>query len=129
MELDLLVTNILPPLSGQSAKGAWVKQDVIFEIPSEFNRKVCIGFMGDRVQMVSTLNVGELVKVSFNIESREFNGKWYTNINAWRVEKPQQQQQSQPSQQQSFASVSSTNNQAVNEEYTPQESEESDLPF
>ncbi len=88
MELDLLVTKILPPISGQSARGAWTKQEVIFEIPSEFNRKLCVGFMGDRVQMVSSLSVGELVKVYFNVESREFNGKWYTNVNAWKIEKP-----------------------------------------
>ena len=90
MELDLLVTNILPPISGQSARGAWTKQEVVFEIPSEFNRKICIGFMGERVQLVSSLSVGELVKVYFNVESREFNGKWYTNVNAWKIEKPAQ---------------------------------------
>jgi hypothetical protein len=40
--------------------------------------------------------VGEMVDVSFNIESREYNGKWFHNINAWKIDKPAETQTSSP---------------------------------
>ena len=62
-----------------------MKQEVIFDQPGEFNRKVCVGFWGDKAQEAGTLRPGEVVAVSANVESREYNGRWYTEVRAWRM--------------------------------------------
>ena len=86
MEFVGVVYRILPVQSGTSARGQWQKQEVVFELPDEFSRKVCVTFFGDRVQDAASLQVGEKVNVSVNIESREYNGRWYTDVRAWRVQ-------------------------------------------
>ena len=92
MEFVGVVYRIMPQQSGTSARGQWQKQEVIFEQPDEFSRKVCVTFFGDRVQDAATLQVGEKVNVSCNIESREYNGRWYTDVRAWRIQKVQPEQ-------------------------------------
>ena len=64
MELEGTVWNVLPPVRGTSARGEWVKQEVVFEQPGEFNRKVCVSFWGDKAQDAATLKPGEAVTIS-----------------------------------------------------------------
>jgi single-stranded DNA-binding protein len=85
MEFEGVVFRKLPEMTGTSAKGAWKKQDVVFELPSEFNRKICVTFFGDRAEDAASLNEGDAVNVSVNVESREYNGKWYTDVKAWKI--------------------------------------------
>lgn len=92
MEFVGVVYQILPTQSGTSARGQWQKQEVVFEMPDEFSRKVCVTFFGDRVQDAASLQVGDKVNVSVNIESREYNGRWYTDVRAWRIQKVQPEQ-------------------------------------
>ena len=97
MELEGTVWNVLPPVRGTSARGEWVKQEVVFEQPGEFNRKVCVSFWGDKAQDAATLKPGEAVTISANVESREYNGRWFTEVRAWRiVRKAAQQPQQAP---------------------------------
>ena len=96
MELEGTVWNVLPPVRGTSARGEWVKQEVVFEQPGEFNRKVCVGFWGDKAQEAGTLRPGEVVAVSANVESREYNGRWFTEVRAWRIVRKAAQQPQQP---------------------------------
>ena len=84
MELEGTVWNVLPPVRGTSARGEWVKQEVVFEQPGEFNRKVCVSFWGDKAQDAAALKPGEAVTISANVESREYNGRWFTEVRAWR---------------------------------------------
>lgn len=92
MEFVGVVYRILPAQSGTSARGTWQKQEVVFEMPDEFSRKVCVTFFGDRAQDAASLQVGDKVNVSVNIESREYNGRWYTDVRAWRIQKVQPEQ-------------------------------------
>ena len=85
MEFEGVVFRKLPEVTGTSAKGAWRKQDVVFELPSEFSRKICVTFFGDRAEDAASLQEGETVTVSVNVESREYNGKWYTDVKAWKI--------------------------------------------
>ena len=85
MEFEGTVVSVLPVVKGTSARGEWMKQEVIFDQPGEFNRKVCVGFWGDKAQEAGTLRPGEVVAVSANVESREYNGRWYTEVRAWRM--------------------------------------------
>ena len=88
MEFEGIVLKKLPATSGTSARGEWQRQDVIFEMPQEFNRKVCVTFF-NRPTDAESLREGQTYIVSVNIESREFNGKWYTDVRAWRVQPKQ----------------------------------------
>ena len=85
MDFEGVVWRVLPQIKGTSARGEWVKQEVVFELPGEFNRKICVGFWGDRAQEAATLKPGETITVSANVESREYNGRWYTEVRAWRI--------------------------------------------
>ena len=91
MEFEGVVYKILPATQGTSARGEWKKQEVIFEIPSEFSRKVCVVFF-NKESDVARLKEGATYTVSINIESREYNGRWYTDVRAWRIQKVQPEQ-------------------------------------
>ncbi|MBQ1227459.1 MAG: DUF3127 domain-containing protein [Alistipes sp.] len=90
MEFEGVVYKIMPATTGTSARGDWQRQEVIFEIPSEFSRKVCVIFF-NRPSDVASLKEGKTYTVSINIESREYNGKWYTDVRAWRVQPKQEE--------------------------------------
>ena len=85
MEFKGLVYKVLPVVKGQGARGEWVKQEVVFEQPDEFNRKLVVGFWGDKAQDAAVLKPGEMVEVAVNLESREYNGRWYTEARAWTL--------------------------------------------
>lgn len=85
MEFEGLVYKVLPVVKGQGARGEWTKQEVVFELPGEFNRKLCVGFWGDKAMDAAALKPGEMVEVSINLESREYNGRWYTEARAWKL--------------------------------------------
>ena len=84
------VHAILAEQSVTSAGGkAWAKIDfVIEETEGQYPKKVSFTAMGDKIlPVVKSLSVGQLVEVHYNLDAREYNGKWFTNINAWRIDK------------------------------------------
>lgn len=85
MEFEGTVFSVLPIVKGTSARGEWMKQEVIFDLPGEFQKKLCVGFWGDKAQDASNLKSGDRVSVSANVESREYNGRWYTEVRGWRM--------------------------------------------
>ncbi|WP_340111093.1 DUF3127 domain-containing protein [Maribellus mangrovi] len=81
------IDQILEPQSGVSRAGKeWKKQDFVIETDEQFPRKVCFTLFGDKVDMVSDIAQGQEVEVSFNLESREYNGRWFTNATAWKID-------------------------------------------
>ncbi|MDR0511292.1 MAG: DUF3127 domain-containing protein [Rikenellaceae bacterium] len=96
MDFEGLIYRVLPQVKGSSARGEWVKQEVILELPGEFSRKLCVSFWGDRAQDSANLKEGETVTVSANVESKEYNGRWYTEVRAWRVSRKTADSQSVP---------------------------------
>lgn len=86
MEFEGTVFKIMPATSGQSARGAWQRQEVIFDMKSQsqYPRKICVTFF-NKPEEVARLSVGVEYNVSIDIESREYNGKWYTDVRAWRI--------------------------------------------
>jgi len=89
MSLELVgrIENKLPLQSGVSSRGEWRKQEFIIETQEQYPKKVCISCWGDKIDELEQIQEGESIKVSINIESREYNGRWYTDIKAWRIEK------------------------------------------
>ncbi len=85
MDFEAIVLAIQPLVTGQGARGEWKKQEIIFELPGEYSRKLCVGFWNDRATDAASLRPGDRVAVSANVESREYNGRWYTEVRAWRM--------------------------------------------
>lgn len=100
MELEGRIARKLNVQTGTSARGAWSKQEFIFEYQEgNFPTQVCMNVWGeDKVRELDKFQVGDKVKVSFNLSSREYNGRWYTDVRAWRLEPvaPPQQQAAPP---------------------------------
>ena len=88
MELEGRIARKLPVQTGTSARGAWAKQEFIFEYQEgSFPSQVCMNVWGDdKVKELDKYQVGDKVKVSVNLSSREYNGRWYTDVRAWRIE-------------------------------------------
>lgn len=76
----------LPLQSGVSQAGNnWKKQEYVLETEDSYPKKVHFDFFGDKADQFP-LNVGDRVRLSFDIESREYNGRWYTSIRGWKAE-------------------------------------------
>ena len=92
MEFEGVVYKIMPVTRGTSARGEWQRQDVVFDYNDggQFSRKICVTFF-NKESDVAKLREGETFLVSVNIESREYNGRLYTDIRALRVQPKQQQ--------------------------------------
>jgi hypothetical protein len=87
LEINGKVFVILPEQTGQGKNGSWVKQDFVIETDDQFPKKACFSVWGDKVSELKNLKTGEQVSISFNVESREFNNKWYTDLRAWKISK------------------------------------------
>ena len=93
MEFEGKVIEILPAVTGQSARGTWERQTVVFEQPQkQYGKEIAVTFM-NKAQDVASLRVGDTYTVSFDIESRNYQGRWYTDVRAWRVQPMQSQAQ------------------------------------
>ncbi|NJK97679.1 MAG: DUF3127 domain-containing protein [Bacteroidales bacterium] len=86
LELSGKLIQILPLQSGNGKNGTWQKQDFVIETQDQYPKKVCFSAWADKADQVKTLTPGTPVKVAFNAESREFNGKWYTDLRIWKLE-------------------------------------------
>jgi hypothetical protein len=89
VEITGKIIEILPEKSGQSVNGEWRKQEYILETETSYPKKICFVVWGDKIEQFN-LKKGELVKVSVDLESREYNGRWYTDVKAWKVSKDQE---------------------------------------
>jgi hypothetical protein len=89
LEITGKVFKVLAEQAGTSAAGkAWVKQEFVVETEEQYPKKICVTAMGEKiVPVVKTLVPGQQVTVHINIESREYQDRWFSNINAWRIDK------------------------------------------
>ena len=88
LEIEGRIVSKLNVQSGTSARGAWEKQEFIVELQEgNFPSNVCMNVWGaDKVRDLEKYQVGDRVKIAFNLSSREYNGRWYTDVRAWRIE-------------------------------------------
>jgi hypothetical protein len=95
MEVKGKVIQLLQLQTGTGKKGQWKKQEFIIETPSQYPKKVCLSIWGEKVDQYK-LSVGDDVVATVDLESREFNGRWYTEARVWKLEKSSQGGQSTP---------------------------------
>ncbi|MBK8350868.1 MAG: DUF3127 domain-containing protein [Saprospirales bacterium] len=85
MELSGKIFKVNPLQTGEGKNGPWKKQEVVIEINSgKYPKKVCVSMWGDLVTNNNFI-VGNDISVEFDIESREYNERWYTDVKAWRI--------------------------------------------
>ncbi len=80
------IVQVLDPQSGTSTRGEWKKQDFILETTEQYPKKVCISCWNDKADELNNYKPNDMLKVAVNIESREYNSRWYTDIKAWKIE-------------------------------------------
>ena len=85
MELKAKLVQLLPLQTGTGKNGQWKKQDIIVETEGTYPKKVCVSVWGDKINE-SILKEGAQLSISFDVESREYNGRWYTDVKAWKIE-------------------------------------------
>lgn len=77
----------LPLQQGTSRNGNnWMKQEYVLETNEAYPKKVHFDFFGERANQYN-FEVGDVILLSFDIESREYNGRWYTDIRGWKADK------------------------------------------
>ena len=87
LELEGTLRQKLGVQSGTSARGQWAKQEFILEFPDgNFTAQACFTAWGqDKVAELDKYQVGDRIKVSFNLKAREYNGRWYNDLQIWRL--------------------------------------------
>jgi hypothetical protein len=76
----------LPEVTGQGQNGPWSKQLFVIQTSDQFPKKICFEAWNDKTELIRALKKNESIEVFFNVESREYNGKWYTTLKAWKIE-------------------------------------------
>lgn len=139
MELIGKVLQLGTLTEGSSPRGPWKKQELIIETMETYPKKVCVICWNERVNEANGFFVGQIITIQISVESREFNGKWYTDVRAIRFDQqpaqpvaqqqpamPQMQQQPMAQPQQNFSQAPLP---PVNEAYFATSDNGDDLPF
>lgn len=119
LEISGKLIKLLPKQTGEGKNGPWSKQDFVLETSEQFPKKICFSAWGERATQIETMTEGTDLKVSFDVQSREYNDRWYTDLRPWKIDvlsagsAPQQSQN--PAATDSFAAGPGQN--------------EDDLPF
>lgn len=83
MKINGKVIAILPIITGEGKNGTWKSQDYVIQTDGQYAKKVCFNLFGDKIDECK-VQLDSEVEIEFDIESREYQGKWYTSIKAWK---------------------------------------------
>lgn len=87
MEIEGKIIAVLPEQGGVSARtgNAWKSQDYVIETHDQFPKKCVFRVFG--AERIAQFNIqgGEELRVSFDIDAHEYNGRWFNDIRAWAV--------------------------------------------
>jgi len=88
MALEIIgkLVKVMNPVTGDGRNGSWTKQEFVLETFDQYPKKICCSVWGDKVDALRRFQVGEDVRASINIESREYNERWYTEVRAWKLD-------------------------------------------
>ena len=87
MEITGKIIVACEPRGGVSQRtgNSWKMQEFVIETVEQYPRKCMFSVFGEDRLREFNIQVGETVTVSFDIDAREYNGRWYNDIRAWRV--------------------------------------------
>ena len=129
LEISGKIVQFLEGASGQGANGQWTKKEFVIETADQYPKKICFSAWNDKAAQLDRFAVGNDVKVSFDVQSREYNQRWYTDLRIWKIEalngsspQPQPAQQNYQASAPTPASAESVNQAFANDD-------QDDLPF
>ena len=81
------ITEIKEPITGESANGTWKKTTLVIDTGSEFDNIMAFTVFGEEKvdNFVKYNKVGDVVDVDFNVSTREWEGRYFTSLSAWKV--------------------------------------------
>jgi hypothetical protein len=82
MEISGKVVQVMQEINGQGKSGMWRKQEFVVQQPGQYPKNVCMTLWGDKIDRYA-LKEGMQVRAKVDVESREYNSKWYTDIKVW----------------------------------------------
>lgn len=85
MKIKGKIQEIMSPITGESAKGPWKKQEFILLSDEKYPRQICFSLWNDKIDQIQLIK-GKEVEVSFNLSSRKYKDRWYTEARAWKLE-------------------------------------------
>ncbi|MBP9133353.1 MAG: DUF3127 domain-containing protein [Saprospiraceae bacterium] len=85
MQLTRKLIQILPIQTGTGKNSEWKKQDIILETQVHYPKKMCVSIWCDKIN-ASHFQLRNMLKIDFDIDSREYNVNWFTDIKSWRVD-------------------------------------------
>ena len=97
MEFSGKIIAVLPEKGGISKSGnEWKTQEYVIENHDQYPRKMCFSVFGADKIANFNIKAGEELTVYFDIDCREWNGRWFNDLRAWKVERPSGQAESMP---------------------------------
>ena len=131
MELQGKVIAVLPQKTGVSSKGEWKSQDFVIETHESYPHKMAFNVFGaERLERFNIV-IGEEISVSFDIDAKEYNGRWFNSIRAFDVKKVGQAVASQSSVSKSPTQTTYQQPKQVAQQQAPVQTvqDEEPLPF
>lgn len=131
MEITGKVLKLGTMIEGTSARGPWRKQDLIIETEEQFPKTVCLTCWTNQIEEIQKFAPGQSIKAQIDLSSREFNGKWYTDVRVWRFDPVTAgvSVNSTPSQEQSMMHQTPPASTSAPDYFPPADENVDDLPF
>ena len=87
MQITGKLISVLPNTSGEGKQGPWTKGGIIIETEdAKYPKKIAFTTWNDMVDTCESIAIGTAVRISFDLESREYQNKWYTDAKASKIE-------------------------------------------
>ena len=87
MDITGRIIAVMEKRSGQSQRSGntWASQDYVLETQEQYPRRCLFNVFGEDKINEYNLQIGSEVTVSFDINAREYNGRWFNDIRVWNV--------------------------------------------
>jgi hypothetical protein len=86
LEITGKLIQVLPEQTGEGRNGTWVKGSFVIETQEQYPKNIAFVVWGDMVNKIKSYKEGDMLNVFFDVQSREYQGRWYTDVKAWKVE-------------------------------------------
>lgn len=89
MEVTGKIIAALPERGGTSSRtgNTWKSQEFVIETQDQYPKKCVFTVFGEDRLSQMNINVGDMMTVSFDIDAHEYNGRWFNDIRAWKVDR------------------------------------------
>lgn len=129
LELEGTLVKVQPEQTGSGKNGQWVKQEFVVETQEQYPKKACFSAWGDRTADLKQFALGDKLKVTFSVESREYNDRWYTDLRAYRIDLASESSAPAPTANTYQAPAQRPATPQASSVDLPSFSEDEDLPF